>query len=68
VLGDITSNDEAVSFLETRAHGKIDVALIREALRCRQAGRDPDHLFGARQALRGYVDACAEAMAEAPAT
>jgi predicted nucleotidyltransferase len=67
LLGDITSNDEAVSFLEARAGGNIDVALIRDALQCRQAGRDPDDLFAARHVLRGYVEACAGVMADAPA-
>jgi predicted nucleotidyltransferase len=60
--GAMASNDEAVSFLAWRPVPGLDFPLIERALKCRQAGRDPDYLFAERAALVRQHAACAAAI------
>jgi hypothetical protein len=66
VTGKMASNDEAVAYLAEQAPKGLDVALVRQALACRQAAADPDPLFAARQCLPGQVAACSALMRCAP--
>jgi hypothetical protein len=56
--GRMGSNDEAVAFLGEACPDRFDVSLIRRALECRRADRDPDPLFPARASLPSQVNAC----------
>jgi hypothetical protein len=60
--GAMASNDEAVAFLAWRPILGLDFPLIERALKCRQAGRDPDYLFAERAALIRQHAACAAAI------
>jgi predicted nucleotidyltransferase len=64
--GSMASNDEAVYCLAEHAPEGLDIALIREALACRQAAADPDPLFAARTALPQQVSACATLIGRPP--
>ncbi len=64
--GAMASNDEAVAFLAWRRVPGLDFGLIERALKCRQAGRDPDHLFPERAMLPRQLRACAAAIGMAP--
>src|SRR6185312_11188561 len=46
--GNITSNDEAVAFLQHRKPAGLDLDIVSRALACRNEGRDPDPLFAER--------------------
>jgi hypothetical protein len=58
LTGGMTSNDDAVAFLNEHEVPGLDVNLVAAALQCRHDARDPDHLFSARGALPRQVDAC----------
>jgi predicted nucleotidyltransferase len=58
--GRITSNDEAVAFLQRRAPAGLDLDIIGRALECRNSGNDSHELFGERGKLRGLRNACAQ--------
>jgi predicted nucleotidyltransferase len=57
-MGRITSNDEAVAFLQRRRPAGLDLDIIGRALQCRKSGNDPDGLFGERGKLLGFRNAC----------
>ena len=61
--GRMGSNDDAVAFLANHAPPGLDVTVITQALECRRAAADPDHLFPARSALPHQVAACAQLIA-----
>jgi hypothetical protein len=56
--GAMASNDEAVAWLRSDTPAGIDVDLTERALRCRNEGLDPDHLFPERSKLLRQRDAC----------
>jgi hypothetical protein len=64
--GAMASNDDAVAWLRPHAPPGIDVDLVEQALRCRNDGRDPDHLFPERSKLSRQRDACLRLAAELP--
>jgi hypothetical protein len=55
--GAMSSNDEAVKFLQGRADG-LDLDLIARALDCRNRGEDPLALFHERTKLPALLEAC----------
>jgi hypothetical protein len=57
--GKVASNDDAVAYVATRTPPNLNVALIKRALECRNAGRDPTLLFAERLQLLSFVDVCA---------
>jgi predicted nucleotidyltransferase len=59
MTGRMGSNDDAVAFLHEARPAQLDISLVADALRCRQADADPDPLFPARASLPSQVDACA---------
>jgi predicted nucleotidyltransferase len=63
--GRIGSNDDAVGFLTDHAPPDLDVELVVQALECRRADADPNHLFPARSGLPGQVAACEPLIAAA---
>jgi predicted nucleotidyltransferase len=65
--GRISSNDEAVAFLQNEPLGGIDLDIIGRALRCRIDGGDPDILFAERSKLPKLVDACRQRIVGAAA-
>jgi predicted nucleotidyltransferase len=68
MTGRISSNDDAVAFLQQAHPERLDLSLITRALQCRQGDADPDYLFSARTSLPAQVDACAALLADlAPA-
>jgi hypothetical protein len=64
--GAMASNDDAVAWLRLHAPAGIDVDLVEQALRCRNEGLDPDHLFPERSKLFRQRDACLRLAAELP--
>lgn len=56
--GGIGSNDDAVAYLRSYPPPGLDIGLIKEALRIRQAAEDPDVLFPRRTSLPSQVEAC----------
>jgi predicted nucleotidyltransferase len=64
--GAMASNDAAVAWLRSQAHEGFDVALVEQALRCRNEGSDPDYLFPERRKLLGQRDACLRLATDLP--
>ncbi|HUK59461.1 MAG TPA: nucleotidyltransferase domain-containing protein [Stellaceae bacterium] len=60
--GAMASNDEAAAFLAWRRIPGLDFGLVERALKCRQAGRDPDFLFPERAMLGRQHAACTAAI------
>src|SRR5262249_25564103 len=56
--GKVTSNDEAVAYIESRTLPGLNVALVRRALDCRNACQEPSPLFADRLQLLTFVDIC----------
>jgi hypothetical protein len=59
ITGLMSSNDDAVAFVNERPPARLNVDLIARALECRQTAADPDALFSARRTLLSQIDACA---------
>jgi hypothetical protein len=58
MTGRIGSNDDAVTYLRKVRPAMLDLTQMTRALEYRQAGADPDPLFGSRTSLPSQVDAC----------
>lgn len=56
--GRMSSNDEAVAFVENRALGGPDFAIVRRTLECRNRGESPEALFAERAKLTGLQAIC----------
>jgi predicted nucleotidyltransferase len=63
--GALTSNDDAVEFLQRHPVPQLDLDLILRALRCRQEARDVDHLFPERSKLNHQYSVCADLISRA---
>jgi len=63
ITGRMTSNDDAVAFLQTEPPPGLDMALIERALDVRRRAADPDLLFPDRPTLSQQVAACRRLMA-----
>jgi predicted nucleotidyltransferase len=66
MTGRMGSNDDAVAYLHDTPPARLDVGLVASALRCRNAGADPDALFPARSSLPSQVNVCAELIDRRP--
>jgi hypothetical protein len=64
MTGLMSSNDDAVAFVNERHPARLNVGLIARALECRQTAGDPDTLFSARRTLLSQIDACASLFAD----
>jgi hypothetical protein len=64
--GTMASNDKAVAWLRAHAPAGFDVDLAERALRCRNEGLDPDHLFPERSTLARQRDALVRLTVEQP--
>lgn len=56
--GNIASNDRAVAYVASRGLLGPDIDIVARALRCRNAGSDPGHLFPERQRLLRLLEIC----------
>jgi hypothetical protein len=56
--GNVASNDGAVAYAGTRGLLGPDIDIVARALRCRNDGSDPGHLFSERQRLRRLLEIC----------
>jgi hypothetical protein len=58
--GNISSNDDAVAFLQRESRAGLDADLIARALQCRNNDSGPDVLFAERTKLRKLVEVCGQ--------